>query len=263
MKSGKPNNNLKRNQRLRLGKRDRRVLQHLADHQHAWPEVLHRVHFKKLQLSAAKSTIKRLKNCQPPLIRALPLYDKRVYYQLTFAGTRAIGASHRLAETLGRTTIIRQYALQSFLYLDTGEQRRLLTKEQLATVFDPTEKRLPRAPFYLASTSSKDQRSGLVVIDYGSEPRRCGHRIVKRAVQLVAAPSILALAAAGRFEIRVLTMTATKRRALYERLNVSRRSGGKLQLTTATSRVEIRLLIHVIPGLLELIPESRDSFPCS
>lgn len=255
MKSGKRNK--KASKRLRLGKRDRRLLAHLAAYRMSWFEVIHIVFFAGLKPDAVKSTLRRLKNAKPALIRANPLYGQRVYYQLTFAGARAIDTSHRKAEALGRSTILRQYAIQSFLFLSKQERRRLLSREQLTTVFDATDQRLPRANFYLASTGANDKRFGYAVVDYGSDPRRCANRVVKRILQLVAAKKISKMAEAGVFEISVLTLSSAKRTTLYTRLKVSKRTGGMISVTTGTKRIKIRLLIHVVPGLLELIPDSR------
>jgi len=244
--------------RLRLGKRDRCVLKHLADYRHSWPEVLHAAHYSQLQPAATTSTLRRLFNCEPPLVRAHPLYDRRVYYQLTYAGTRAIGASHRKAEALGRMTILRQFALQSFLFLSEGVKRRLLSKQQLAKVFDLQGKRPPQSSFYLASSSTKENRFGVVLVDYGSDARRCGQRVVKRALQLMASPQVRGMAAAQLLEISFLTMTSAKRQALYQRLQVSKRTGGMMHLSTEAGLMKVRLKIHVIPGLLKLVPDSRE-----
>ncbi len=255
MRSGKRKK--KRSKQLRLGQRDRRVLDHLAVYQHSWLEVLHVAAFVGLQAGAVESTLRRLTGSKPPLVRTQPLYGRRVYYQLTYAGARALDLSHRVAESLGRTTIVRQFAMQSFLFLGKGEQRHLLSKPQLTTVFDVVGQRLPRAHFYLASTDEADKRFGFVMVDFGSDPRRCANRVVNRALRLIAAPKVRSLAVAGLFEISLLTMMASKRRALYQRLKVSKRSGGMMSLRTDAGFVKVRLRIHVVPGLLELIPDTQ------
>jgi hypothetical protein len=129
MKSGKDKKS--RQQRRRLSRRDRAVLAHLAKYRLGWREVLHEKHFKDRQPGAAMSTLRRLLTGHKPLIRSEAFYGQRVYYQLTYAGTRAIDTSCHVAETLGHTTIIRQFALQSFLFLGKREERRLLEKSNL------------------------------------------------------------------------------------------------------------------------------------
>jgi len=265
--SGKPRRNRKprRHRKRQLGRRDRSVLAHLAAFSISWPELLQAVCCPERGPDSVKSAVSRSRNRRPPLIRSSPPYGKRVYYQLTFAGTRAVATSYRAAETLGRTTVIRQFALQSFLFLgqqqqptSLREQRRLLDKRQLGSIFELKGKRLPRAKFYLASTGADDKRLGCVVVDYGSEPRRCATRIVQRVLRLLEHPKLRAMAKAGVFELSVLTLSTTKRKSLYERLNVSKRSGGCMLITSQAQRVRVRLFIHVVPGLLELIPDGRE-----
>jgi len=252
MKSGS------RKKARRLSRRDRSLLTHLALYRMTWLEVLQAKYFFGGKPDAVKSALRRLRTGKQPLIRSRQLYDQRVYYQLTYAGTRAIDATYRLAEALGRTTIIRQFALQSFFFLGNQEERYLLGQGQLCDLFDVQGNRLPKVPFYLASTGKEDKRLGFIMVDFGSEPRRCANRIVQRVLRLLQHSKIRSLSEAGVFELSVLTLTASKRRSLYEQLKVSKRSGGNLWITYNTKRVQVRLLIHVVPGLLELIPDSRE-----
>ena len=254
MKSGKG----KKSKRLRLGSRDRALLTHLDKCRMSWFEVLQVVLCAGGKSGALKSTLQRLRKCKPALIRSIRRPDKHVFYQLTFAGTRAIGTTHHAAEALGRTTIIRQFALQAFFFLNNKQQRHLLSQAQLGILFDMPKRRLPKAQFYLTSIGKDEKRLGLVVVDFGSEPRRCANRLVDRVLQLLKSPKIQAMAEAQLFEISVLTLSAAKRKSLYQRLNVSKRSGGNMLITNRAKRFRVRLFIHVIPGLLELIPDSRE-----
>ena len=101
--------------RLRLTERDEQLLRHLAEFRSVSLPVFEAIF--GLTTDAAKSNLRRLMGCKPALIRSRPLYGRHVYYQLTYAGTRRLGVSHRAAQSIGAMAVARQYALQSFHFL--------------------------------------------------------------------------------------------------------------------------------------------------
>jgi|GEM_PF-4284649 len=251
MKSGS-----RKKRKIRLSDRDRRFLERLGRTRMTWLAVLIATEFKPEQYEAAHSMVRRLMSCSPPLVRSCQLRDRKVYYQLTYAGTRLLGISHRAAQKLGTTTVLRQFAIQSFLHLGTNETRKQLRKEQLTKLLNLTTQKCPAEYFYLASTSESDRRFGYLIIDYGNTPRRFADRILKRVIWLLQFSKVEALNAAGSFEITVLTVSQSKGQSIAERLKLT--GDGELRIRRKKSVFVFRLKIHVVDGLMELIPDARN-----
>lgn len=248
MSSGKDNK-----KRLRLTERDERLMRHLAEFRMSTLPVIEAVCFEGKSTVAAKSGLRRLMRAKPAVIRSRPLYGRHVYYQLTYAGSRRLGVSHRAAQSIGAMAVARQYALQTFHFLEHENVRRRLTGEQ---VHKATEVRGPRWQanlFYLVR--GDDKRLGYIVVDFGSTPARFADRILKRMTSLLEYDRIRRFVKAKAFELSVLTLTPGKRDSIGQRLKLDANGSMRVRMQQDVFTIHVRL--RVIPGLLELIPNPQ------
>lgn len=262
MKSTKRNPQRKRKQklkRLRLSKRDMRILSHVQTYGMTWFDVLHRVFFPGKHPNAVKSTLRRLcgRGYDKRVLYAHAMDSRRVCYQLTLAGTRALEASPELARSFGRTAIARRYALQSFLCLDGSATRAFIHNADIAAKFPTIDRRLPQANFYKAKSRSGVVRLGYAVIDYGSDVRRAVGRVLKRRNDFVESGWFDGLIASQAFEFSVLTLSEGKSQAIQRKLrNHCEAENGQVFLVTENgARVPLNFII--VDGLIELIPNPR------
>lgn len=250
MKSGS-----KKASKLKLTERDRAILRHCCEFSMVWLDVLQRKFFVGLSEKATESTIHRLRSCKPPMLRSNPLFGKRVYYQLTFAGCRTLGVSHRAAQTIGQSKIIRQFALQSFLFLGDDAHRTLLTREQIVKLLSFEGNQTPARYFYVSDELGQ-RRFGYTIVDFGNDVSRYADRIKKRLLWLSKRERIRDFVATGVFEVSLLTLSEGKRDQLNLVLKVD--SNGCLNFRYSRSILRYPVRIFVIPDLKELIPDAHN-----
>lgn len=245
--------------RLQLTKRDMRILAHVRTYGMTWFEVLHHVFFPGKHPNAVKSTLRRLcgRGYDKRVLYSREMDSRRVCYQLTLAGTRAIDASPELARSLGRTATARRYSLQSFLCLDGSATRVFINNAEIAAAFPAIDRQLPQANFYKSQTKVGVVRLGYAVIDYGSDVRRVVGRVLKRSDDFVNSGWFNGLVANGAFEFSVLTLTEGKREAIQRKLRKHCQiEGGEMFLVTKNNaRVSVKFI--VVEGLTQLIPDPR------
>ena len=96
-----------RGKRIRLGPRDREILQFTGEQVMTWLEPLHQKFYRDRDVNAVKSTVRRLKG-HPPRYRYLRpdfLDEKRSCLRLTNLAARMLGFSPNVTRPLGSTTL--------------------------------------------------------------------------------------------------------------------------------------------------------------
>ena len=87
-------------------------------------------------------------------VRIDQLDRNRNFFRLTARGARLIGASSSVTDPLGRSTLLRRFALQWFLEVDGQESRWHCNPRDYPDLFAIDGDRLPRANFYLEETEA-------------------------------------------------------------------------------------------------------------
>ncbi|MFO0979944.1 MAG: hypothetical protein U0996_26330 [Planctomycetaceae bacterium] len=278
----------RRSARNRLTTRDKGILTHVGENRASSIEVLHAAFFPGKHLDAAKSTLRRL--CNPPhcLLKLVPLDGRRSWYQLTQRGARLAGFDKEVCQSLGHQSRARRYALQWYFYIEPGQQRRPCQIRNFPSLFPIEGHRLPQGNFYVAtasqpaasphtdagmeapgrgpeaagiqqySRSAENARFGFAMIDCGAKPQRIGQRLLATLRRFLRHGWFDDFFRSGNFEITLLTITASRKRAYQHALPTLIEKS----LATEFRRIArpdsaaepIRIAIHVVPRLIDLIP---------
>src|SRR5438105_3135481 len=122
---------------IRLTERDLKILQFIARNRIAWFQVLHRKFFHEQEPDAVRSTLRRLAGPaqRSRFLKPTRLPHGRVYYQLTYAGTKQVGCSPALTRPLSPQGRASRYALQWFIFVDGHGHRMLVPRKKLPADF--------------------------------------------------------------------------------------------------------------------------------
>ena len=248
---------VKRSKRLRLGTRDREILNFVGEQRMSWLDGLHVRFFKGQTIEAAKSTVRRLRG-RPPQYRYLRpevMDSRRVYYRLTGDAARLLGFPTEVTRPLGRTSLIRRYALQWFICLDGQEKRWKCNPRDYPQLFSVDGHRLPPANFYIEKQRG-ETRFGIAVVDFGTDARRLARRTVDKLERFSIHGWFDDVVAAGKFEVTVLTATTGKARSVQTLLHrgLTKRLYAWLEELGDGEDSPIELRLPVVPGLLPLLP---------
>lgn len=243
--------------RIKLGPRDRELLKYVGEQRMSWLEPLHTKFYAGRQLDAVKSTLRRLTG-RPPRHRYLQpemLDGKRKYFRLTSEAARMLGFSPTVARPLGRTSLIRRYAIQWFIEVDGKDRRWLCNPRDYPDLFPIGNHRLPRANFYLENRDGVTE-VGFAVEDFGSDTRRITRRAAGLLERFLQHGWFDELIAADRFSISFLTITEGKAQALEKQFqrDLSRRIHRQLRRLIRTRQQGLRPTFRVVPALIDLIP---------
>jgi len=243
--------------RIRLGDRDLSILHFLAEQRMSWLEAIHRRFYGDRSIEAARSTMRRLCGRGPHFrfVRIDQLDRNRNFFRLTARGARLIGASSSVTDPLGRSTLLRRFALQWFLEVDGQESRWHCNPRDYPDLFAIDGDRLPRANFYLEETEA-GTLLGFAIEDYGSDSRRVARRAVDLLQRFLVKRWFDELFAARRFAVTFLVATSDKATAIENRFerDCNRRLAMLLRQIPSTTAATILTDYVVVPGLLSLIP---------
>ena len=186
--------------------------------------------------------------------------SRRVYYRLTADAARALGFSVEATRPLGRTSLIRRYALQWFMCLDGRDKRWNCNPRDYPQLFSVDGHRLPPANFYIEKKGG-ETRFGIAVVDFGTDARRLARRTVDALERFLRHGWFDKVITAGKFEVTVLTVTAGKARSLQAllRRGVRQRLYAWLEELSDNYDSIIELRCPVVPGLLPLLPGERSA----
>lgn len=246
--------------KLRLSKRDQRILRHVAKYGLTTPDILHGAYFPGRKRGAVISTLRRLYGTPPTyrLLRPWPLFDKRKYYQLTRKGAELIGASVELARRFGIEARARRYALLWYMHEQGLGKRALFNPRDFPEQFAIGGERLPRKNFFIEETA-EGPKLGFIVIHLGGEAQRTARKCTATMTRLLRADWFEDYFAARRFVLTILTITEGTRKAIHASLHpyitrvlvpaASRfASGSSGELPFDIRVVVVPDLVHLVPG---------------
>ena len=249
----------KRSTRIRLGDRDLAILRFIGEQRTSWLEAIHGRFYEDRSIEAARSTMRRLCGRAPNyrFVRADHPDGNRNFFRLTVKGAKLIGASPNVTAPLGRTALLRRYALQWFLEVDGQESRWHCNPRDYPDLFALEGHRLPRANFYLEEAADGTML-GFAVEDFGSNSRRISRRAVDLLERFLAQRWFDELFAARRFGVTFLVATPEKATAIENHFqrDSQRRLATLLRQIPSSTTATILTDYVVVPGLLSLLPTS-------
>ena len=169
-----------------------------------------------------------------------------------------LGFSQHVTRPLGRTALVRRYALQWFIELDCPEDRWRCDPRDYPELFALDGHRLPRANFFIEKVEG-ETRLGFALEDYGSDVRRLSRRGVDMLERFLDRGWFDELIGARRLLVIFLTVTDGKAESLRRQFQRDSRK----RLTPLLRRIRVpgepAILSDcvVVPGLLELLPGER------
>ncbi len=171
---------------------------------------------------------------------------------------RLLGFPAHVTIPLGRTALIRRYAIQWFIEIDGSEKRWLYHPRDYPELFQIEAHRLPRANFYIEKCDQGTEM-GFAVEDYGSDARRITRRAIDLLERFLEHGWFDDLIAADRFGVVFLTLTSGKAESLERQFKQSCQRRLALPLTRLGSKRMARIAAEylVVPGLIDLIPSER------
>ena len=201
--------------RIRLQKRDEKILEHIKRFRMTTAETLHGEFFDGKGEDAVTSTIRRLRAAQYIVSADLGPPNRR-YYHLTAKSTRLLGLPSSFSCSLGEQALPIRHAILRFCC--TGEDRHLLMPSEFSEEFPSCqEKRIPKEPYYLDSKNGVTRLSFLMP-DLGAEAgrivRKCRRAFsVRREIE-----GFKTLIQGDAFSVTVLTARNSKRDAIIAAL---------------------------------------------
>ena len=248
--------------KLRLSKRDQRILRHVARYGLTTPDILHQAYFPGRKRGAMLSTLRRLYG-RPPryrLLRPRQLFGKRKYCQLTRKGALLIDASEELARRFGIEARARRYALLWYMHEQGLGNRGLFNPRDFPQQFAVAGQRLPRKNFFIEETES-GPKLGFIVIHLGGEAQRTARRCTAIVARLLRTVWFADYFMAERFVLSVLTITEGTRQELLARLcphmtRVLAPLASKFGVTPY-GELPLEIRVVVVPDLVHLVPGQR------
>jgi hypothetical protein len=250
-----------RQPRLRLSKRDRRILRHVRDYGMTTSEVLHRTFFSGKGLDAMLSTLRRLKGDGRTyrFLRPQRLYGKRKYYRLTRRGAAIAGGSNR-SQRFGVEARATRFAVLSFMHEERSGKRVLFNPRKLPDQFAIQGQRLPRKHFFIEETAD-GPRLGFIMVNLGGDTQRTVCKCLEIMTRFLNRHWFDEFFATRQFVLTILPVTEAKQEAIQSRLQaiaptaladlVARFTGG------ARGKLPFEIRVVVIDELLNLVPGQR------
>jgi hypothetical protein len=249
----------KTNSRIRLGDRDLAILRFIGEQRTSWLDAIHGRFYDDRSIEAARSTMRRLCGRAPNyrFVRIDQLDGNRNFFRLTARGAKIIGATKGATAPLGRTALLRRYALQWYLEVDGKESRWHCNPRDYPDLFPIKGQRLPRANFFLEETPDGTML-GFAIEDYGSDTRRVSRRSVDLLERFLEQHWFDELFAAQRFGVTFLVATPEKATAIEHQFqrDSRRRLATLLRQIPSNTTATILTDYVVVPGLLSLLPTS-------
>jgi hypothetical protein len=253
---------------LRITKRDKLILEHIASFRITTYEVLHGEFFEDKQLAAVKSTMRRLTGNEAGLVSVHKLPGQRKkYLRLTPKGGKLIGCEVT-DKPFSLNTVMASYATLYFIAHEPMNIRRAKCgSDFLANFMDTMNYRLPRVDFYISQNSSNSAdepeiSTGFVLCDFNSKIRRIVDRAVKHARNFIKREWFRDVMKGGRFEITILTGTEAKLKELE--LSLQQEVLRQLRKDVLAKGLNvngvspIKMKVVHIPGLADLRPFRRN-----
>ncbi|NLX54253.1 MAG: hypothetical protein GXY58_03985, partial [Planctomycetaceae bacterium] len=213
------------------------------------------------QRDAVKSTLRRLcgRGSAGYFLKSEPLDARRVYYRLTTRATNLLGIADDVARPLGIQARIRRYAILWLMCIDDSAVRNPFNLRQFPEHFSVVADRLPRSHFYIEELPGDKTQLGFAVVDTGRHRQRVFRNTFTTMKRFLERGWLDDFIAARCFELSVLTLTDTARDAIDLQL------GKYLHRTLAEPLLRLgvgqdaplpfTIRVHVVPGLLEVIPD--------
>lgn len=173
---------------MQITDRDQQILEHVKRYRITTSDILQGLFFAENQPGSVKNVLKRLKN--DDYLQSQPLFQKRVYYQLTAKSARYLGETEDAAKPLGPQALIRRYGVLAYCcQVANGRQAKRLTRQEFEQAFPHffQEIDIGQTDYYL-DRHGETVRLGQLVIDLGGDYQRlankCRNEIVDRAIHV-------------------------------------------------------------------------------
>jgi hypothetical protein len=249
---------MKKKATICLTDRDLKILRFVSKHRTVWFEVLHKKFFHGKHIDALKSTLRRLRgpHLEPRFLKSTRLPDGKVYYQLTYEGTRRVGCSRAHARPLGLQARAGRFAVQWFLFVDGAGERKPVHRDKLGIDLPRTV--FIQSPFFLEGTS----QFGFILLDYADDIRRISHKTAKQLETVLRNHWFDDYMSGRAFVVVILTISFAKKREIEIRLPYWLRQ--KLEAHLHDYRLgigpgqNIQLKVVVVPGLSTLVPSRKE-----
>lgn len=230
----------------RLQERDGQILDLARRYRIVTPEVLQCRFFPDQSEEAMKSTLKRLRRKDAPLLGSEKLYTRgnQVYYHLTAAGAAQVGASASFAEPVRDHELLVRL-LGQLLFCCAGENvRPRFTLEEFSSAFpevasEKMKQRLPYNGYYLDVDEGGARRLGRMVVENG------GSDVVARAREFVRQDedALPRFVEEGRYTVALIVPSQSKAVQLQRQL--AERPLGEVRA--------VRILVEAYPQLEGLL----------
>ncbi len=174
--------------------------------------------------------------CATGILTRYVLVPPELYFRLGSHAISTLGLSARLGETLGPQSLPTDYA--TLIYATSGNaRRRRLTAAELAEYMPWLPNDLSQSPYCVDAKGQLE----LIRVDLGGSPQHVARKTTQASHNRLDVPQISELAAAGRFQVVVLTTSEEKSKAISK------------ALVTSGCTDAVRVHIAVIPRLSFLL----------
>lgn len=235
-----------------LSRRIRKLLRTIENTRRTTFEGLQAGPFHGSHRDAIKSIIRQAR--KKGLIVSEDIPGNRVFYRLSRAGCRAIGAPREYARKLGEQGRYERFALVWLCFCD-GPPRTIIYPAQDG--FDVAPQWLRRVHFYLEPMPA-GHVVGQVKIDFGTTPARLADNSCTRLYRYLESGWLDELIRARLFHFTVLTLSDSKRDDIEKALLPVLREGLAEPLAKILGQTPadfpIPVHINVVPGLQDLLP---------
>jgi hypothetical protein len=227
---------------IELTDRDRAVLEHLRRYRLTTVKILQAL-FCEGSVDAVKKLLQRLQE----YITSEPLYGRTVYYRLTAAGARLVGAPEEVARPIRPQALTKAFGILSFC-CNGSTVRERLTRVEFVEDFKDLATVLVQSEYYLdyyLDADGDSVRLGQIVVDYGGDYQRLISKCRSIVREGLETPVFRDIVADDLFAISIVVAEVEKAKVMEEYLQ--------------TRPMKAWITVEVIPELGNVINEALSS----
>ena len=165
--------------------------------------------------------VKKLLQHLKPYVVSAPLFGKSVYYRLTPAGAKLMGAPEEIANPLGAQALPKAFGVLWFCCAAGQNRPRYLRSEFAADFPDlvvPFAAEDYFLDFYLDRSRDQTVRLGHLVIDLGGDYQKLVAKVRGRVKRWLRDGTLSQLISAGHIAVAIVVPTEEKRQAIQAAL---------------------------------------------
>lgn len=194
--------------------RDRQIVEFVQRYRMATNRVLESSLLTGRSMNAVAKVTARL--CSAEILKRYVLIPPETYFRLGSHPISSLGLSARLSEPLGPQSLPTDYA--TLIYATSGNtHRRRLTANEFNEYMPWLPNELSQSPYCIDAKGQLE----LIRVDLGGSPQHIARKTTQSAHDRLDVPQISDLAAAGRFQVVVLTTSQEKSKAMSRALAAS------------------------------------------